>query len=231
MGIVESRLLAERVLFARDKAAEEGNSRIDISQFWKDNVSFLHIDIDPLSLLRPVRGVVYPQTRALVLWKDKTTTLEGRAFIRRILQKGDYAIYQKAEEMEREYRKLYGDFSEQVVSEGDKSSESDNTSDSENDDSDPNSDTDSDNGEKRDYYRKKKHTSSNERPRRHGNKKEKPKKTYSEPPRSHHGKRERSQRMYSEPLPSRRQSQETKDQILMLEQQLKKLKNKGKAPR
>ncbi|KAJ5887373.1 hypothetical protein N7495_007414 [Penicillium taxi] len=36
MGIVESRLLAENVLFACDKATEEGNNRIDTSQFWKD---------------------------------------------------------------------------------------------------------------------------------------------------------------------------------------------------
>ncbi|KAJ5908745.1 hypothetical protein N7495_001427 [Penicillium taxi] len=191
-------------------------------------------DIDPLSLLRPGRGVIYPQTKVLVLWKDGTKTLKGRAFVRRILQKGDYAIYQKAEEMENDYRELNGDFNEQVVSEGDENSESSNTSNNENsgsNDSDADSGADSDTEEKRDYYRKKKHNSSDERPRRHGYKKEKPKKTYSEPPPSHHRTRERSQRTYSEPLPSRRSSQETKDQILMLKQQLKKLKNKGKAPR
>lgn len=68
--------------------------------------------IDALSLLRPEKGAVYPQTRTLVKWKDGTFTLEGRTFIRRITSgsslDGDRVLYQKAQEMESTYRKKHG---------------------------------------------------------------------------------------------------------------------------
>jgi hypothetical protein len=68
--------------------------------------------LDPLNLLRPAKGAFYPQTRALVKWKDSVTTLEGRSFIRRISTgsalDGDRVIYQKAEELETAYRERHG---------------------------------------------------------------------------------------------------------------------------
>ncbi|KAJ6070715.1 hypothetical protein N7467_012034 [Penicillium canescens] len=68
--------------------------------------------LDPLNLLLPAKGTIYPQTRILVKWKDGTVTLEGRSFIRRITVgsalDGDRVIYQKAEDLEANYRKRYG---------------------------------------------------------------------------------------------------------------------------
>ncbi|KAJ5641213.1 hypothetical protein N7490_005213 [Penicillium lividum] len=68
--------------------------------------------LNPLNLLQPAKGSVYPQTRALVKWKDDTFTLEGRSFIRRITTgsalDGDRLIWQKAEELESSYRKKHG---------------------------------------------------------------------------------------------------------------------------
>ncbi|KAJ5301620.1 hypothetical protein N7508_006483 [Penicillium antarcticum] len=68
--------------------------------------------LDPLHLLLPAKGTIYPQTRILVKWKDGTVTLEGRSFIRRITVgsalDGDRVIYQKAKDLETTYRKRYG---------------------------------------------------------------------------------------------------------------------------
>ncbi|KAJ5927155.1 hypothetical protein N7516_008928 [Penicillium verrucosum] len=68
--------------------------------------------INPLSLLQPIKGALYPQTRALVKWRDGTRTVEGRSFIRRITMgsslDGDKTIYQKAIEMEKAYRENQG---------------------------------------------------------------------------------------------------------------------------
>ncbi|KAJ6118837.1 hypothetical protein N7471_013457 [Penicillium samsonianum] len=68
--------------------------------------------INPLLLLQPTKGGLYPQTRALVKWRDGTRTVEGRSFIRRITMgsslDGDKTIYQKAVEMEKAYRKDQG---------------------------------------------------------------------------------------------------------------------------
>lgn len=41
MGIVESRILANSLLSACNKAAEEGRDRLDESEFWEDTVSLL----------------------------------------------------------------------------------------------------------------------------------------------------------------------------------------------
>lgn len=41
MGIVESRILAENLLFACNKAEEEGKHHLDESQFWKDTVRLI----------------------------------------------------------------------------------------------------------------------------------------------------------------------------------------------
>ncbi|CAI7595663.1 unnamed protein product [Penicillium viridicatum] len=61
-------------------------------------------EVDPLSLIVPGPGVIYPQTRVIVLWNDGRTTLETRTFIRRIAggsnRNGDNIIYQKALEVE-----------------------------------------------------------------------------------------------------------------------------------
>lgn len=69
-------------------------------------------DLNPLSLIRPGKGTLYPQTRVLVKWKDRKFTLEGRAFIRRITSgsslDGDRVLYQKACEMESTYRLKHG---------------------------------------------------------------------------------------------------------------------------
>ncbi|KAJ5660891.1 uncharacterized protein N7484_000263 [Penicillium longicatenatum] len=69
-------------------------------------------DLDPLALLRPEKGVIYPETRTLVKWKDNVLTLEGRAFMRRVTSgsalDGDRVLYQKACEMENSYRKIHG---------------------------------------------------------------------------------------------------------------------------
>jgi hypothetical protein len=68
--------------------------------------------LDPLDLLQPAKGIVYPQTRTLVKWKDGALTLEGRSFIRRITNgsslDSDRVIYQKAEELETAYRRKHG---------------------------------------------------------------------------------------------------------------------------
>ncbi|KAJ5517492.1 hypothetical protein N7527_009052 [Penicillium freii] len=68
--------------------------------------------LNPLNLLLPAKGIVYPQTRILVKWKDGLFTLEGRTFIRRITAgsalDGDRVIYQKAEELENTYRRKHG---------------------------------------------------------------------------------------------------------------------------
>jgi hypothetical protein len=41
MGIVESRILANSLLSACNKAAEEGKHQLDESEFWKDTVGLL----------------------------------------------------------------------------------------------------------------------------------------------------------------------------------------------
>jgi hypothetical protein len=68
--------------------------------------------LNPLNLLLPAKGIVYPETRILVKWKDGLFTLEGRTFIRRITAgsalDGDRVIYQKAEELENTYRRKHG---------------------------------------------------------------------------------------------------------------------------
>ncbi|KAJ5639169.1 uncharacterized protein N7484_007031 [Penicillium longicatenatum] len=68
--------------------------------------------INPLNLLQPTKGAIFPQTRVLVEWKDGRCTLEGRSFIRRITTgsalDGDRVIYQKAEELEIRYREKHG---------------------------------------------------------------------------------------------------------------------------
>ncbi|KAJ5249302.1 hypothetical protein N7468_000753 [Penicillium chermesinum] len=68
--------------------------------------------LNPLSYLQPAKRAIYPQTRCLVKWKDGITTLEGRAFLRRITHgsalDGDRVIYQKAAELESAYRKTQG---------------------------------------------------------------------------------------------------------------------------
>ncbi|KAJ5649191.1 uncharacterized protein N7484_002914 [Penicillium longicatenatum] len=67
---------------------------------------------DALSLIKPEKGALYPQTRTLAKWKDGVFTLEGRAFIRRITKgpalEGDRVLYQKAHEMESAYRAKHG---------------------------------------------------------------------------------------------------------------------------
>ncbi|GMF77643.1 unnamed protein product [Aspergillus oryzae] len=64
--------------------------------------------IDPLEFMVPEPGSVYPETRVLVEWKDGETTLEARAFVRRIANgsslDGDRLIFQKAKELEEAYR-------------------------------------------------------------------------------------------------------------------------------
>ncbi|KAJ5783752.1 uncharacterized protein N7518_009429 [Penicillium psychrosexuale] len=61
-------------------------------------------NIDLLNLIVPGPGVTYPQTRVIVLWSDRRTTLKTRTFIRRIAtgpsRNGDNIIYQKALEVE-----------------------------------------------------------------------------------------------------------------------------------
>ncbi|CAG8902292.1 unnamed protein product [Penicillium egyptiacum] len=61
-------------------------------------------EVDPLSLIVPEPGAVYPETRVIVLWNDEVTTLETRTFVRRISagpnRNGDNIIYQKALEVE-----------------------------------------------------------------------------------------------------------------------------------
>ncbi|KAJ5367183.1 hypothetical protein N7541_001124 [Penicillium brevicompactum] len=87
--------------------------------------------LDPLNLLQPAKGIVYPQTRILVKWKDGVFTLEGRSFIRRITTgsalDGDRVIYQKAEELETTYRKKHGldDIEDDDYGDEDSNSESD----------------------------------------------------------------------------------------------------------
>lgn len=87
--------------------------------------------LDPLNLLQPAKGIVYPQTRILVKWKDGGFTLEGRSFIRRITTgsalDGDRVIYQKAEELETTYRKKHGldDIEDDDYGDEDSNSESD----------------------------------------------------------------------------------------------------------
>ncbi|KAJ5089592.1 hypothetical protein N7532_008276 [Penicillium argentinense] len=70
------------------------------------------VGIDPLSFIQPVPHSVFPQTRALVKWKDGTFTLEGRQFVRRITNgsshQGDQVIYQKAKDLEIAYRLRHG---------------------------------------------------------------------------------------------------------------------------
>ncbi|KAE8308579.1 hypothetical protein BDV41DRAFT_592103 [Aspergillus transmontanensis] len=64
--------------------------------------------IDPLDLMVPEPGSVYPETRVLVEWRDGETTLETRAFVRRIANgsslDGDRLVFQKAKELEEAYR-------------------------------------------------------------------------------------------------------------------------------
>ncbi|KAB8069691.1 hypothetical protein BDV29DRAFT_161169 [Aspergillus leporis] len=64
--------------------------------------------IDPLELIIPQPGAVYPETRILVEWRDGEKTLENRSFIRRIAN-GSYLdgyrlVFQKAKELEEAYR-------------------------------------------------------------------------------------------------------------------------------
>ncbi|KAJ5110865.1 hypothetical protein N7532_001400 [Penicillium argentinense] len=70
------------------------------------------VGIDPLSFIQPVPHSVFPQTRALVKWKDGNFTLEGRQFVRRITNgsshQGDQVIYQKAKDLEIAYRLRHG---------------------------------------------------------------------------------------------------------------------------
>ncbi|CAG8881165.1 unnamed protein product, partial [Penicillium egyptiacum] len=85
--------------------------------------------INPLLPLQPTKGGLYPQTRALVKWRDGTRTVEGRSFIRRITMgsslDGDKTIYQKAMEMEKAYREDQGldDYEDDVTSQDPKASE------------------------------------------------------------------------------------------------------------
>ncbi|KUM61393.1 hypothetical protein ACN42_g5718 [Penicillium freii] len=119
----------ERVLISKTrgtaKEVEEDNDGV-LDEHWKYNrrdvAGILGIGwkiedddedaINPLSLLRPIKGGLYPQTRALVKWRDGTRTVEGRSFIRRITMgsslDGDRTIYQKAIEMEKAYRENQG---------------------------------------------------------------------------------------------------------------------------
>lgn len=39
MGIAESKILANKILFACDRAEREGKDKLDQSQFWKNAVS------------------------------------------------------------------------------------------------------------------------------------------------------------------------------------------------
>ncbi|CAI7615416.1 unnamed protein product [Penicillium pancosmium] len=88
---------------------------------------------DPIDLLRPAKGAIYPHTRALVTWKDGIASLEGRAFIRRITTgsalDGDRVIYQKANEHEIAYRKKYGleVYNDNAYDDRDPDTESDST--------------------------------------------------------------------------------------------------------
>jgi hypothetical protein len=87
--------------------------------------------LDPLNLLQPAKGMSYPQTRILVKWTDGAFTLEARSFIRRITAgsalDGDRVIYQKAEELETNYRKKHGwnDIEDDGYDDEDSNSESD----------------------------------------------------------------------------------------------------------
>ncbi|KAJ6084954.1 hypothetical protein N7499_004583 [Penicillium canescens] len=89
--------------------------------------------VNPLDLLRPAKGAIYPLTRALVTWKDGITTLEGRAFIRRITTgsalDGDRVIYQKAEEFEAVYCETHGlgEYDDGVYDDRDRGIESDSS--------------------------------------------------------------------------------------------------------
>ncbi|THC90153.1 hypothetical protein EYZ11_010380 [Aspergillus tanneri] len=68
--------------------------------------------VEPLDCIWPEPYACYPQTRALVKWKDGQVTLEDRSFIRRITQgsnlQGDRVIYQKAMASEVLYRQEEG---------------------------------------------------------------------------------------------------------------------------
>ncbi|CEJ55669.1 hypothetical protein PMG11_01917 [Penicillium brasilianum] len=123
-----SRHMVEQVLSTktRGNAKETGVKNGIPEEFWKyrrkDVEDILGVGwkiedddeegLNPLNLLRPAKGVYYPQTRTLVKWKDGVITLEGRSFIRRITSgsalDGDRLIYQKAEELETAYRKKNG---------------------------------------------------------------------------------------------------------------------------
>ncbi|KAJ5504616.1 hypothetical protein N7463_007490 [Penicillium fimorum] len=136
----------ERVLISRTrgtaKEVEEDDDGV-LDEHWKYNrrdvAGILGIGwkiedddedgINPLSLLQPIKGGLYPQTRALVKWRDGTRTIEGRSFIRRITMgsslDGDKTIYQKAMEMEKSYRENQGldDYEDDSASEEPRASE------------------------------------------------------------------------------------------------------------
>ncbi|KAJ5469739.1 hypothetical protein N7539_007692 [Penicillium diatomitis] len=67
---------------------------------------------DALDAIQATKDACYPQTRALVKWKDGAITLETRSFIRRISSgsklDADRMIFQKAVELETAYRKKHG---------------------------------------------------------------------------------------------------------------------------
>ncbi|KAJ5946388.1 hypothetical protein N7454_003227 [Penicillium verhagenii] len=94
--------------------------------------------LNPLDLIEPAKGAIYPQTRILVKWRDGVSTLEGRSFIRRITVgsalDGDRVIYQKAEELELSYRQKHG--LEALYDDGDEYEESDEESDGTGEESD-----------------------------------------------------------------------------------------------
>ncbi|KAL4887753.1 hypothetical protein BDV59DRAFT_212192 [Aspergillus ambiguus] len=64
--------------------------------------------VEPLEFIWPEPYACYPQTRALVKWKDGEVSLEDRAYLRRIIHgsslQGDKVIYQKALTSEVLYR-------------------------------------------------------------------------------------------------------------------------------
>lgn len=85
-------------------------------------------DVDPLSLIVPEPGAIYPETRVIILWNDGRSTLETRTFIRRIAagpnRNGDNILYQKALEFEQ----AHGDSRTFLPSEDESDEESDTTS-------------------------------------------------------------------------------------------------------
>ncbi|KAL4927715.1 uncharacterized protein BDV17DRAFT_299030 [Aspergillus undulatus] len=60
-----------------------------------------------LALIQPVKGAVYPHTRAIIKWTSGNVSLERRGFVRRIANggtlAGDRLLYTKAKELESAY--------------------------------------------------------------------------------------------------------------------------------